>query len=96
MSARLNVLVVDDSAVVRQALTSLLAARFEVDSAADPIIARRKMETRRPDVIVLDLQMPRVDGITFLREIMRDDPLPVVICSAAAARGSEAAMRALE
>jgi two-component system chemotaxis response regulator CheB len=96
MSTRLHVLVVDDSAVVRQALTSLLGTRFDVDAAADPIIARRRMAKRRPSVIVLDLHMPRVDGLTFLREIMREDPLPVVICSTAATRGSEAAMRALE
>jgi two-component system chemotaxis response regulator CheB len=96
MTTRLQVLVVDDSAVVRQVLSSLLSPRFDVDTAADPIIARRRMERRRPDVIVLDLHMPRVDGITFLREIMRDDPVPVVICSSAATRGSEAAMRALE
>jgi two-component system chemotaxis response regulator CheB len=96
MNKRLTVLVVDDSAVVRQALTNLLGGRFDVDTAADPIIARRRMEKRRPAVIVLDLHMPRIDGLTFLREIMREDPVPVVICSTAATRGSEAAMRALE
>lgn len=96
MTARLHVLVVDDSAVVRQALTTLLGASFDVETASDPIIARRRMERRRPAVIVLDLHMPRVDGLTFLREIMHDDPVPVVICSTAAVRGSEAAMRALE
>jgi two-component system chemotaxis response regulator CheB len=96
MSIRLPVLVVDDSAVVRMALTTLLGSRFDVDTAADPIIARRRMDKRRPAVILLDLHMPRVDGLTFLREIMHDDPIPVVICSTAAARGSEAAMRALE
>jgi two-component system chemotaxis response regulator CheB len=91
-----HVLVVDDSAVVRQAFSMLLAQQFTVDTAADPLIAEKKMQKRRPDVVVLDLQMPRMDGFTFLRQIMRRDPLPVVICSAAAARGSDAAMRALE
>jgi two-component system chemotaxis response regulator CheB len=91
-----HVLVVDDSAVVRQAFSLLLAQQFTVDTAADPLIAEKKMQKRRPDVVVLDLQMPRMDGFTFLRQIMRRDPLPVVICSAAAARGSDAAMRALE
>ncbi len=91
-----HVLVVDDSAVVRQAFSMLLGQQFTVDTAADPLIAERKMQKRRPDVVVLDLQMPRMDGFTFLRQIMRSDPLPVVICSAAAARGSDAAMRALE
>ena len=94
--SRPHVLVVDDSAVVRQAFSILLAPQFSVDTAADPLIAQRKMTKRRPDVVVLDLQMPRMDGMTFLRQIMRDDPLPVVICSAAAAKGSDAAVRALE
>src|SRR5436190_7324360 len=93
---RPHVLVVDDSAVVRQAFSMLLTQHFSVDTAADPLIAERKMQKKRPDVVVLDLQMPRMDGFTFLRQIMRSDPLPVVICSAAAARGSDAAMRALE
>jgi len=92
----IHVLVVDDSALVRQAFSMLLSRNFTVDTAADPIIAERKMAKQRPSVIVLDLQMPRVDGMTFLRQIMRRDPIPVVICSAAAARGSETAMRALE
>jgi len=92
----IHVLVVDDSALVRQAFTQLLSRNFTVDTAADPIIAERKMAKQRPSVIVLDLQMPRVDGMTFLRQIMRRDPIPVVICSAAAARGSDTAMRALE
>ena len=91
-----NVLVVDDSAVVRQAFSMLLGRQFDVETAADPIIAEQKIRKRRPDVIVLDLQMPRMDGLTFLRQLMRTDPLPVVICSANAAQGSEPAMRALE
>jgi two-component system chemotaxis response regulator CheB len=93
---RPHVLVVDDSAVVRQAFSMLLVQHFSVETAADPLIAERKIRNKRPDVVVLDLQMPRMDGMTFLRQIMRTDPLPVVICSAAAARGSDAAMRALE
>ena len=96
MNAREHVLVVDDSATVRQAFSMLLSKHFSIDTAADPIIAARKIARCRPSVIVLDLQMPRVDGLTFLRQIMRSDPIPVVICSTAAARGSETAMRALE
>jgi two-component system chemotaxis response regulator CheB len=92
----LHVLVVDDSATVRQAFSMLLSKVATVETAADPIIAARKIAKQRPSVVVLDLQMPRVDGLTFLRQIMRTDPLPVVICSTAAARGSEAALRALE
>jgi two-component system, chemotaxis family, protein-glutamate methylesterase/glutaminase len=92
----MHVLVVDDSAVVRQAFSMLLAGKFSVDTAADPLIAERKIRKQRPDVVVLDLQMPRMDGFSFLRQIMTRDPLPVVICSSAAARGSDTAMRALE
>jgi two-component system chemotaxis response regulator CheB len=92
----MHVLVVDDSALVRQAFSMLLTGKFSVDTAADPLIAERKIRKQRPDVIVLDLQMPRMDGFSFLRQIMSRDPLPVVICSSAASRGSETAMRALE
>jgi two-component system chemotaxis response regulator CheB len=93
---REHILVVDDSAVVRQAFSMLLSKQFSIDTAADPIIAERKIAKRRPSVIVLDLQMPRVDGLTFLKQVMRNDPIPVVICSTLAPRGSETAMRALE
>jgi len=91
-----NVLVVDDSAVVRQAFSQLLGRQFAIETAADALIAEQKIRRNRPDVVVLDLQMPRMDGLTFLRRIMTGDPLPVVICSAGAARGSESAMRALQ
>jgi two-component system chemotaxis response regulator CheB len=96
MSMREHILVVDDSALVRQAFSMILNRQFSVDTAADPIVAMRRIQKRRPSVIVLDLQMPRMDGFTFLKKIMRSDPMPVVICSAAAAQGSETAMRALE
>ena len=94
----LKVLVIDDSAVVRQILSALLSVQggMNVTAAADPYIALRKMEKERPDVIVLDLEMPRMDGLTFLRKIMREDPIPVVICSGHAARGTEIALRTLE
>lgn len=91
-----NVLVVDDSAVVRQAFSQLLGRQFAIETAADALIAEQKIRRHRPDVVVLDLQMPRMDGMTFLRRIMAADPLPVVICSAAAAYGSETAIRALQ
>ena len=94
----LNVLVVDDSALVRQVMTSILSRDkgIKVTVAADPYFAMRKMEMERPDVIVLDVQMPRMDGLTFLRKIMAEDPIPVVICSGEAGHGTEAALRALE
>src|SRR5207249_2958550 len=94
----LSVLVVDDSAVVRQALSAILSQDRDmiVTVAADPVIALDKMGRFRPDVIVLDLEMPRMDGLTFLRRIMSTDPIPVVVCSGLATRGTEAAIRALE
>src|SRR5260221_6267882 len=64
--------------------------------AADPLIAMQKMKQMRPHVVVLDLEMPRMDGLTFLRKIMSEDPIPTVICSGVAARGTEAALRALD
>ena len=93
-----HVLIVDDSAVVRMTLGSILTAtcEFTVETASDPLIAMRKMAQRRPDVIVLDLEMPHMDGLTFLRRIMSTDPLPVVICSGMASRESELGICALE
>jgi two-component system chemotaxis response regulator CheB len=94
----LHVLVVDDSAVVRQALGAILghARGMTVVAASDPLIAMEKMRHRRPDVIVLDLEMPRMDGLSFLRKIMSEDPIPVVVCSGLAGRGTEGALRAVE
>lgn len=94
----IHVLVVDDSAIVRQVATAILGEQRDITTsmAADPIVARHCIEIRRPDVIVLDLEMPRMDGLTFLRELMNRDPIPVVICSALSRRGSETALRALE
>src|SRR5882672_6868444 len=94
----LSVLVVDDSAVVRQAATTILSQDpgMVVTVAADPYIALDKMGRSRPDVILLDIEMPRMDGLTFLRKIMSEDPIPVVICSALAGPSSDMAFRALE
>ena len=92
----LNVLVIDDSAVVRQVMSTLLGSTMSVTTAADPLIAMTKMETRLPDVIVLDLEMPRMDGLTFLRKLMDETPLPVVVCSSFAESSSELTMRALQ
>ncbi len=87
----INVLVVDDSAVVRQMMTSILGQTPEmsVAVAADPLIAREKMRRQRPDVILLDLEMPRMDGLTFLRQLMAESPIPVVVCSALAGIGTQ-------
>lgn len=95
---RIKVLVVDDSAVVRQVVTNLLAADpgIEVIAAvADPILAIPRMNAQWPDVIVLDIEMPRMDGITFLKKIMAERPTPVVICSTLAEAGAQTSMAAL-
>jgi two-component system chemotaxis response regulator CheB len=93
----LHVLVVDDSAVVRQTVSALLGAQgMNVAVASDPLIAMQKMTVQRPDVILLDIEMPRMDGLTFLRKIMKEDPIAVVICSALAGPSSDVAFRALE
>lgn len=94
----IHVLVVDDSAVVRQVLTAILSQEsgMTVSTAPDPIIAMDKMARRRPDVILLDLEMPRMDGLTFLHKIMTEDPIPVVICSSFTGAGTEAALLAME
>jgi len=94
--ATTRVLVVDDSAVVRQTVTAVLTQQggFEVLAAGDAILAREKMQRFRPDVIVLDLELPRLHGLDFLRELMRAErPVPVVVCSGR--RGTEV-MKALE
>ena len=96
---KIKVLVVDDSAVVRQSLSRILNAdpKIEViNVAADPYIAVAKIAKQKPDVITLDIEMPRMDGITFLQRIMSQHPMPVVIISSLTARGSELAIRALE
>lgn len=94
----LHVLVVDDSAVVRQAVTAMLtsAGGFSVTPAADPLIAMLHMRSRRPDVILLDLEMPRMDGLTFLRHVMATDPIPVVILSSLLGGSADLSVRALE
>jgi len=96
--APLNVLVVDDSAIVRQALMAILSEKrgFRVTVAADPLIAMDKMKRFTPDVILLDLEMPRMDGMTFLQKLMSQNPVPVVVCSGLTGPRTEAAIRALE
>ena len=94
----LNVLVVDDSAVMRQVMTTVLSREMgiHVETAAHPLIAMGKMKQRRPDVIVLDIEMPHLDGLTFLQQIMADQPIPVLVCSALAKNGADTVLRALE
>ncbi|HPE89035.1 MAG TPA: chemotaxis response regulator protein-glutamate methylesterase [Spirochaetia bacterium] len=96
---RIKVMVVDDSAVVRQTLKELLDSDpgIEVLSvASDPIFALKRLETERPDVIVSDVEMPRMDGLSFLRKIMETSQIPVVICSSKTEAGSDNAIKAME
>ena len=95
---KIRVLIVDDSAVVRQVLTQLLSKSDAIEvigSVSDPIFAMAKMNQDWPDVIVLDVEMPRMDGITFLKKIMSVRPTPVVICSTLTEKGAETTLQAL-
>jgi two-component system chemotaxis response regulator CheB len=96
---RIRVLIVDDSAVVRQTLRSVLSSDPEIDviaTAGDPFVAAERIAEQVPDVITLDIEMPRMDGLTFLKKIMSQHPIPVVICSSLADEGTQSALRALE
>ena len=99
MGKKISVLVVDDSALVRNALSEVLTSDPEIEimaMAQDPIVAASKMRNEVPDVIILDVEMPRMDGITFLKRIMAQHPIPVIICSALVTQGSQTALSALE
>jgi two-component system chemotaxis response regulator CheB len=94
---RITVLVVDDSAVVRQVFKAMLEqAGMAVVTAHDPVIAMDKMRQGMPDVVILDLELPRMDGITFLRKLMSETPVPVIICSGLAEPGTDEALQSLE
>ncbi|WP_295750123.1 chemotaxis response regulator protein-glutamate methylesterase [Undibacterium sp.] len=98
MSGKIKVMLVDDSAVVRQVLAALLGKDAGIEviaSAPDPIFAMDKMNVQWPDVIVLDVEMPRMDGITFLKKIMSIRPTPVVICSTLTEKGAATSMQAM-
>ena len=99
MKEKIKVMVVDDSAVVRQTISEILNSSPDIEVVAvarDPIIALDKLKTVKPDVITLDIEMPRMDGLTFLRKVMSTDPIPVIICSSKAEEQSQNAMTALE
>lgn len=96
---KIQVLIVDDSAAVRQALKSVLESDPGIEviaTAADPYIAAERIAEQLPDVITLDVEMPRMDGLTFLEQIMSQHPIPVVICSSLTEKGSMTALSALE
>ena len=98
MNGKIRVLVVDDSALVRKLVTDALKSDPEIEvvgTAADPYVARDQIKALNPDVLTLDLEMPRMDGLTFLRILMEQHPLPVVIMSSLSQRGSDFAFEAL-
>src|SRR5258707_9185917 len=94
-----RVLIIDDSALMRQLLTSLLSEDPEievVEAAPDPLVAREMIKALNPDVITLDVEMPHMDGLTFLRKIMTLRPMPVVMISTLTQAGAEVTLEALE
>ncbi|WLQ16043.1 chemotaxis response regulator protein-glutamate methylesterase [Hahella aquimaris] len=98
MNTKIKVMLVDDSAVVRQVLQQVLERDKNIEvigAAADPIFAQSKMSKQWPDVIVLDVEMPRMDGITFLKKLMTERPTPVVMCSSLTSKGAQTSMKAL-
>ncbi len=96
---KIRVLIVDDSASVRQSLKEVLESDPEIEvsgTAQDPFVAATRIEQQEPDVITLDIEMPRMDGLTFLDKLMAQHPIPVVICSSLSEHGSDTALVALE
>ncbi len=95
----IRVLVVDDSALIRQLLTELLQSDPAIEvvgTASDPLIARERIKALNPDVLTLDIEMPRMDGLSFLEKLMALRPMPVVVVSTLSRKGAEATVRALE
>jgi two-component system chemotaxis response regulator CheB len=99
VNKKIRVMIVDDSALVRQTLQKILTSDQHIEvmaTAPDPLIAAQKLRDEVPDVIVLDVEMPRMDGITFLGKLMAQHPIPVVICSSLTEKGAETTLKALE
>jgi len=99
MSKKIRVLIVDDSAVVRQTMNDILSSDPDIEvmaTANDPFAAAERLKAEIPDVITLDVEMPRMDGLTFLQKIMSQHPIPVVMCSSLVGSGSDTALKALE
>jgi two-component system chemotaxis response regulator CheB len=98
MATRSKVLIVDDSALMRQLLAQILGSDPELEvvgTASDPYVAREKIKKLNPDVLTLDIEMPRMDGLTFLEKLMRGHPIPVIVISARTGKGADTALRAL-
>jgi len=99
MKKKIRVLIIDDSALVRKTLNDLLSTDPDIEimgTASDPYVAADKIKAEIPDVITLDVEMPRMDGITFLKKIMTQRPIPIIICSTLTEKGAETAFKALE
>jgi two-component system chemotaxis response regulator CheB len=99
MSKPIRVLIVDDSAIVRQTLSEVLSGDTSIEvigTASDPFVAAERLKEEVPDVILLDIEMPRMDGLTFLQKIMSQHPIPVIICSSLAEQGAQNAFKAIE
>jgi two-component system chemotaxis response regulator CheB len=98
MAIRSKVLIVDDSALMRQLLAQIITSDPELEvigTAGDPYVAREKIKALNPDVLTLDIEMPRMDGLTFLEKLMRGHPMPVVMISSLTAKGADTTLRAL-
>src|SRR5690242_5594337 len=96
---KIRVLTIDDSALIRQVLATLLSKDPEIEvigAAPDPYIAREKIKALSPDVLTLDVEMPKMDGLTFLEKLMRGHPMPVVMVSSLTEAGCQTTLRALE
>ena len=96
---KIRVLIIDDSALMRQVLAELLSKDPTIEvigSAPDPYVAREKIKTLNPDVLTLDVEMPKMDGLDFLEKLMRLRPMPVVMVSTLTEKGSDVTFRALE
>ncbi len=99
MDRKIKVLIVDDSALVRQVLTEMLNSAPDIEvvgTAQDPFVARERIKSLKPDVLTLDVEMPRMDGVTFLRNLMRLRPMPVVMVSTLTEKGADITFQALE
>lgn len=99
MGSKIKVLIVDDSAVIRTLLTEILNSAGDIEvigTAQDPLFAKTKLNSLQPDVITLDVEMPRMDGLTFLEELMRTNPIPVLMISSLTLKACDTTLRALE
>ncbi len=97
--SKIRVLIIDDSLLIRKVLTEILNLSPDIEvvgAAEDPLIAREMIKALNPDVLTLDIEMPRMDGITFLRNLMRLRPMPVVMISALTESNAEVTLTALE